>query len=217
MLLLNKLSIMKKVIVLTLLALVVITNTNVSNAATLLRSPLSTFSSPAFSAYRDDNRTTSQIKDYKCGTNTYDQHQGTDFRASVGTQVYGAAAGGAYQTYNLCATTGSMTSTCGPGSYGNQVRIDHAGTNYADGKGLTTIYAHLEKGTVVGPSSLLCAAKIGKTGSSGKSSGPHLHFEVRTDGATASTAIDPFSGSCSQSTSYWVALDTSGRPKTTCQ
>lgn len=208
---------MKKVLLTTLVTLVVISHTNTAQAATLLRSPINLFSSPAFSAYRDDNRTSGQIKDYKCGSNTYDQHQGTDFRASVGVQVYSAAAGGTYQTYNLCTTYGSLTSTCGPGSYGNQVRIDHTGSNYYDGKGLSTIYAHLEKGTVIGPSSLLCAAKIGNTGSSGKSSGPHLHFEVRTDGVTASTAVDPFSGSCSQSASYWVGLDTSGRPKITCQ
>jgi murein DD-endopeptidase MepM/ murein hydrolase activator NlpD len=195
----------------------VISSTTITHAATLFRSPVITFVNPSFSAYRDNNRTVGQIRDYKCGLHTYDQHQGTDFRASVGTQVYSAASGGAYQTYNLCTTYGSLTSTCGPGLYGNQVRIDHAGSNYNDGKGLSTIYAHLEKGTVIGPSSLLCATKIGKTGSSGKSSGPHLHFEVRTDGMTASTAVDPFSGSCSQSASYWVGIDTSGRPKTTCQ
>jgi murein DD-endopeptidase MepM/ murein hydrolase activator NlpD len=207
---------MKRKILFVLLTLAFL-QANYTEAATLFRSPISTFKSPAFSAYRDDNRTTSAVKDYKCGSLTYDQHQGTDFRADVSTQVYASANGGAYQTYNSCATTGSLTSTCGPGLYGNQVRIDHAGTNYYDGKGLTTIYAHLEKGTVIGPSSLLCGAKIGKSGSSGKSSGPHLHFEVRTDGLTASTAIDPFSGSCSQPTSYWVGLDTSGRPKSTCQ
>lgn len=197
--------------------IIAVTQAHIVDAATLFRSPISTFKSSAFSAYRDDNRTTGTIKDYKCDTLTYDQHQGTDFRADVGTQVYSAAAGGAYQTYNSCATYGSLTSTCGPGSYGNQVRIDHAGTYSDDGKGLMTLYAHLEKGTVIYPSSLLCAARIGKTGSSGKSSGPHIHFEVRTDGLTASTAVDPFSGSCSTNTSYWVALDTSGRPKTTCQ
>ncbi len=188
-----------------------------SDAATKFRSPLSTFKDPAFSAYRDDDRSTTRIKDYKCGTTTYSQHDGTDFRASVSTQVYSGAAGGAYLTYNLCTTYGSMSSTCGPGSYGNQVRIDHAGTNYADGRGLMTLYGHLEKGTVIGQASLLCAAKIGKTGSSGMSEGPHLHFEVRTDGAYVSTSIDPFSGTCSQATSYWVSVGSTGKPGTSCQ
>jgi murein DD-endopeptidase MepM/ murein hydrolase activator NlpD len=206
---------MKKLLALLLFCVSVFPDT--TNAATQFRSPLTTFSSPVYTAYRDNNRTSGAVKDYKCGTNTYDQHQGTDFKASVGTKVYSAAAGGAYQTYNLCSTYGSLSSTCGPGKYGNQVRIDHAGSNYSDGKGLATIYAHLEKGTVIGPSSLLCGAFLGKTGSSGMSSGPHLHFEVRTDGATASSAVDPFSGSCSQSASYWVKIDSTGKPSTSCQ
>ncbi len=188
-----------------------------ADAAVKFRSPLSDFRSPAFSAYMDNDRTTGRIKDYKCSTNTYDAHPGTDFRASIGTQIYGSAAGGAYQTYNGCPDTGTLESTCGTGKYGNQVRIDHGGTSYYDGRGLVTIYAHMQLGTPIGQSSLLCGAKIGKTGKSGKLTGPHLHFEVRTDGLYPSTIIDPFAGSCSQTTSYWVGLDSTGQPKTTCQ
>lgn len=190
--------------------------TSTVDAAIKFRNPLSVIGNPVVNYYKDDNKTVGAVQDYKCGSRSYDQHAGTDFNAPLDTQVYSAALGGAYQTYDLCATYGSLSNTCGPGSYGNQVRIDHEGPNYYDGRGMTSIYAHLEKGTVIGPSSLLCAAKIGKSGSSGKSDGPHLHFEVRADGAYPSTSIDPFAGSCSQSTSYWTSVS-GGVPGTYCQ
>lgn len=89
-------------------------------------------------------------------------HPGLDMAAKAGTPVTAAAGG-------------TVTHAGPAGTYGNLVTIKHA-------NGLETRYAHLsavdvEKGAVVAP-----GTPIGKVGSTGRSTGPHLHFEVREDG-----------------------------------
>ena len=94
-------------------------------------------------------------------------HTGIDFRAPTG--------------YPARATAdGTVTIAGYNGGYGNMVEIDH-------GNGITTRYGHLSQievkvGQVVSKGTLL-----GRTGSTGRSTGPHLHYEVRVDG----DAIDP--------------------------
>lgn len=61
-------------------------------------------------------------RDWGCGTITYSGHQGTDFKADVGTQVYAAADGTVYQRYDGCANSGYIGSSCG-GGFGNHVRV----------------------------------------------------------------------------------------------
>lgn len=176
------------------------------------RRPLDVTLSPVFSALYDHDAG-SGVKDYKCatGSSTYDGHQGTDFRAVIGTSVYAAAGGGLYYRYNGCPTNGYLGSTCG-GGFGNHARIDHEG-NETDGSGWVTIYAHLQQDTVVYPSSVACGALIGKSGTSGSSTGPHLHFEVRK---YAYPNNDPFSGACGRSVSLWVNQN-GGLPTVQCQ
>jgi murein DD-endopeptidase MepM/ murein hydrolase activator NlpD len=82
------------------------------------------------------------------------------------------------------------------GSFGNYVEITHDG-------GVSTIYGHLRRGSIsvaqgerVGQ-----GAVLGLVGSSGRSNWPHLHFEVRRDGAV----VEPFVGQCSSTTeSLWA-------------
>ncbi len=94
-------------------------------------------------------------------------HTGVDFRAPTG--------------YPARATAdGTVTMAGYNGGYGNMVEVDH-------GNGITTRYGHLSKidvkvGQVVSKGTIL-----GRTGSTGRSTGPHLHYEVRVDG----DAIDP--------------------------
>jgi murein DD-endopeptidase MepM/ murein hydrolase activator NlpD len=59
--------------------------------------------------------------------------------------------------------------------YGEYAIIDHGG-------GLETVYGHASRVLVRGGQRVRAAEVIGHTGSSGRSSGPHLHFEVRKDG-----------------------------------
>lgn len=68
---------------------------------------------------------------------------------------------------------------CG-GGFGNYVMINH-------GNGITSIYAHLTRPTVTKGQSVVQGQIIGLSGSTGVSTGPHLHFEVRLNG----TRVDP--------------------------
>jgi len=187
----------------------------ISDAQIKFRNPV-TPSAAKINTYKDDDSKTTSAKNYSCGTTkVYENHQGTDFGVSVGTQVYAAAKGGLYYRYDSCPTTGSMESTCG-GRFGNHVRIDHE-SPFDDGSGTISVYAHMQKGSVAGLSSVLCSGKIGLSGSSGQSSGPHVHFEIRPSGFSGSSRRDPFAGSCSQTTSYWNTISISGMPGSTCQ
>lgn len=94
-------------------------------------------------------------------------HEGIDFIAETGTPVLAAAAGIV------------RTAEFHP-QYGNMVEIDH-------GDGLTTRYAH-SSALFVQPGELVKRGqKIAAVGSTGRSTGPHMHFEVRINGA----AVNP--------------------------
>ena len=89
-------------------------------------------------------------------------HEGMDFMAEAGTTI-NAAAGGVVATSDFHP------------QYGNMIEIDH-------GNGLVTRYAHLSKRLAKAGDVILSGAKIGEVGSTGRATGPHLHFEVRRNG-----------------------------------
>lgn len=98
-------------------------------------------------------------------------HSGTDFRGKPGTPVVAAGAG--------------VVTFCGRmGGYGNMVEIDHGG-------GVITRYAHLRRIETKKNATVTAGLQIGQVGSTGRATGPHLHFEVRLDGApvSATTAL----------------------------
>lgn len=215
---------MKKIhIVLAVLCFIcgIASTTQTTEAATnFLRRPLNIAPSPLVNYYYDNDRRETYKKDYMCTYQTYDDsdgsggHVGTDFNASVGVPIYASASGGLYSRVDGCPTYGYLGSTCGSG-YGNNARIDHAG-NFYDGVGQTTIYAHMQIWSVAaGPFLYACGQQIGLTGSSGSSGGPHLHFELRSNGYDKYSRIDPFAGSCSHPESYWVNQN-GGTPTTQC-
>lgn len=94
-------------------------------------------------------------------------HGGTDFAAADGTAILAAADG-------IVVLTGYV------GGWGNLIVLEHT----VGGGRVATAYAHMwDSGTHVGPGqSVRAGDHIGDVGSSGKSTGPHLHFEVRPGG-----------------------------------
>ncbi len=89
-------------------------------------------------------------------------HSGIDLAAPEGTVVRAAAAG-------------VVSVVDSPGGYGLHIVIDHGG-------GVSTLYGHLESAWLRSGEQTEPGAVIGLVGSSGLSTGPHLHFEVRRDG-----------------------------------
>ena len=88
-------------------------------------------------------------------------HEGMDFTAAVGTEVYATGNG----TIEFAARDGE-------GGYGNEVVIDHGYT-------YRTVYAHLSRIFVKPGQKILRGQIIGYVGNTGKSTSPHLHYEVR--------------------------------------
>lgn len=95
-------------------------------------------------------------------------HRGTDIAASCGSPVF-------------AATGGIVLEARANGSYGNWILLEH-------GSGVSTGYAHLQDGGILVAAGQRVEAGqlIGTVGSTGASTGCHLHFEVRLDG----TAVD---------------------------
>jgi murein DD-endopeptidase MepM/ murein hydrolase activator NlpD len=94
-------------------------------------------------------------------------HSGVDLREEEGAQVRATAAG-------------VVTVARPQGGYGNLVEIDHGG-------GMSTRYGHLSVISVTPGQQVSPGAGVGRVGSTGRSTGPHLHYEVRLDGE----AVDP--------------------------
>jgi murein DD-endopeptidase MepM/ murein hydrolase activator NlpD len=94
-------------------------------------------------------------------------HAGIDFSAQTGDEVKSTGAG-------------KVVAAGVVGGYGNMVEIDH-------GYGISTRFGHLSKILVSVGDEVKTGDLIGRAGSTGRSTGPHIHYEVRRDGQ----AIDP--------------------------
>jgi murein DD-endopeptidase MepM/ murein hydrolase activator NlpD len=94
-------------------------------------------------------------------------HTGLDFRASIGDPVRATA-------------NGKVVTAGWAGGYGRMVEIDH-------GNGLSTRYGHLSQINVKVGEHVKIGQVVGEVGSTGRSTGPHLHYETRIDGE----AVDP--------------------------
>ncbi|MFJ4769984.1 M23 family metallopeptidase [Streptomyces uncialis] len=99
-------------------------------------------------------------------------HTGVDFSVPAGTPLKSVG-------------PGTVVSAGWAGSYGNQVVIQHTDGKYSQ-------YAHLSQLTVSAGQSVTGGHQIGLAGSTGNSTGPHLHFEIRTSPDYGSD-IDPMS------------------------
>lgn len=89
-------------------------------------------------------------------------HGGIDLAAPEGTPIY--------------ATAGGVVTVSGwHNSYGNYVMLDH-------GNGMVTLYGHMRNQAVISTQSVIQGQCIGYVGSTGNSTGNHVHFEVRVNG-----------------------------------
>ncbi|KMO38014.1 peptidase M23B [Methylobacterium tarhaniae] len=89
-------------------------------------------------------------------------HTGIDLRGEYGAPARATAAG-------------TVTLADYSGGYGNMVEVDH-------GHGLVTRYAHLSAITVAPGQAVAAGQMVGRVGSTGRSTGTHLHYETRVDG-----------------------------------
>ena len=105
-------------------------------------------------------------------TGEYKLHTGTDFTA-----------GGIYQKPIYVVRDGTVIYAQFQKAYGNFIMVDH-------GAGVVTCYAHCDSISVVQGDRVVQGQVIGRVGTTGYSTGPHLHFEVRIDGRTT----DPMNG-----------------------
>ena len=102
-------------------------------------------------------------------TGEYKNHGGTDIAASYGSAIYAADSG------RVISSSDGWN-----GGWGNYVMIDH-------GNGMQTLYAHMSSRAVSVGQTVSRGQTIGYVGSTGMSTGPHLHFEMYVNGSR----IDP--------------------------
>lgn len=110
--------------------------------------------------------------DKKTGTKKV-AHKGIDIAAPLGTKIIAPGKGIVVEATDIYG---------GGEAWGKVIIIDH-------GDGLTTRYAHLDSFSVAKNDRVWAGDVIGKVGSTGRSTGPHLHFETLVDGVN----VDPFS------------------------
>lgn len=99
-------------------------------------------------------------------TGVYKLHSGTDFGASCGSPVY-------------AAYPGTVESTGYAGAYGNRIEVSHGDV---DGVDVTTTYNHLSAFSSSSGQTVAAGDLIGRVGTTGSSTGCHLHFEVLVNG-----------------------------------
>lgn len=103
-------------------------------------------------------------------------HKGVDIGAAMGSEIVASEAGKVIIASNTCTHNVGKSASCGcGGGYGNYVVIDH-------GNGFITLYGHLTEATVKAGDTVAKGQKIGISGTTGWSTGPHLHFELRYAG-----------------------------------
>jgi hypothetical protein len=156
-----------------------------------------------------DVRNPGFVQDYMCGTRTYDitgyDHAGTDiflwpfywYKMDHDEVEIVAAAAGTI----VFKSDGNFDRSCAMGSGNwNAVYVQHA-------DGSIAFYGHMKSGSVTpkGIGETVAQGEfLGRVGSSGSSTGPHLHFEVH---GTQNEVIDPWAGPCNLSTptSWWAS------------
>jgi hypothetical protein len=143
------------------------------------------------------------LRDHKCGSKTYDGHQGTDFVIRGFTQMDSSVKVLAIEDGEIIHVTEDLydRETDGIVEYGlgNYVGIYHPGSN------TYSYYAHLKTSSVIVEMGDFVSAGqiIAEVGSSGNSTDPHLHFELWNPGLLTDPTIDPWGTPCDSGSTLW--------------
>lgn len=122
-----------------------------------------------------------------------DYHRGADYSATKGTPV-------------LAVYNGTVVVANNHYSYGNHVVIDHG--TLPDGHSYRTLYAHLDTLSVAAGDTVTQGQQLGTVGSTGKSTGNHLHLELFVDGALTDTrTMIPYDNTTSPDLHLTTTLD----------
>ncbi|MFN4257046.1 MAG: peptidoglycan DD-metalloendopeptidase family protein [Saprospiraceae bacterium] len=176
-------------------------------------SGFSDYSYYGISNYVDENLASGGILDYNCGSRTYDGHKGTDIftwpfpwqkQAESRVEVVAGAAGTIIYRQET-----NPDQSCALGNVPwNAVYVQHA-------DGSVAWYGHLKQYSLTSKTVGQAVAKgeyLGVVGSSGNSTGPHLHFEVYNG---SSQLVDPWAGACNSlgGQNWWAAQEPYYEPK----
>lgn len=119
-----------------------------------------------------------------CGFNGYSGHSGADFSCPTGSAVVAAESGTVIISSDLVNADGTYR------SYGRYIVIMHD-KKTSSGETVYTLYAHNSQRLVSEGQYVTKGQTIAKSGSTGNSTGPHVHFEVRTPTARYADCVDP--------------------------
>lgn len=119
-----------------------------------------------------------------CAFGEYSGHSGADFSCATGSAVVAAESGTVIISADLTNSDGSYR------SYGRYIVIRHD-KKTASGETVYTLYAHNSERLVSEGEYVEKGQQIAKSGSTGNSTGPHCHFEVRTPTSSYSDCKDP--------------------------
>jgi len=157
------------------------------------------------SNFVDRNAAVGPIQDFSCGNRTYDGHRGIDnFLTPFSWNMMDR------KEVQVVAALPGVIVNKHDGEFDRQCTIDPANQPPANfvviqhDNGLLSFYYHLKNGSVTTKAlgaPVALGEVIGYVGSSGFSSGPHLHFEVQT---ASGTVIEPFGGRCNPGGTHWA-------------
>ncbi|MGW7289732.1 FG-GAP-like repeat-containing protein [Streptomyces sp. NPDC054847] len=141
--------------------------------ATLLPAPAASAAGP-----RPDFRAP-----WPCGQTRDYYHHSSEVQAALDFNIPGSGDLGTPALASAAGTVVDVVPVPNSSGYGNYVRVDHGG-------GWTTLVAHLDRITVAEGTYVRAGDELGKVGTTGQSSGPHLHYEQEADGVNQPIVID---------------------------
>ncbi len=164
--------------------------------------------SKAFSGHTNTNYVdldaTTKIKDFACGNRSYNGHRGID----IAVKPFGWRMMDGKEAEIIAAAPGTIIDKA-DGEFDRQCSASNVPANYVvirQNDGNFAYYWHMKKGSVTRRSigsSVDAGEFLGLVGSSGSSTGPHLHFEVRTASSFDGSTLDPYTGLCGARGTLW--------------